>query len=270
MKAKEFFKSNSFKCIIVLLVITLVCGSIIAMCAVLFKVPDEERLTRSLTAIYGSADLIPEYEDKGVKDKAGQEIVDDKGNVATSRAVTFFYDKQGFYPDDETELAKDSKDKTRKSSYTVVIQQVIVDENGSCLVKAKGKGCGFSGGSVTVWVMFDLNGPAIDSIQKVVCVGNETDSSQTLIGQFKADYFAQYATDGATEVVRGGGYFTTGKMSVVSDDNIEVVSAGATYTSTAMDVAVNGALYYVREQLPLGALIFTGAGNSEQEGQTNG
>lgn len=267
MKTKDFFKSNSFKCIIVLLVITLVCGAIIAACAVLFKVPDSERLNRSLTAIYGSAEAIPEFSDIGVKNAKGETPKDDKGNELTSREIKLFYDSNGvFHPDDEKEKAKDKKD--QMSSYTIVIQQVIMDEYDKCLVKAKGKGCGFSGGSVTVWAMFDISGDTLNKIEKVVNVGNETDSSQTLIGQFNAAYFEQYTAADATEVVQGGGYFKTKKMSISNVGNIDVVSSGATYTSTAMDVAVNGALYYVREQLPLGTLVYTP--NNDEEGENNG
>ncbi len=251
MKAKEFFKSNSFKCILVLLIITLVCGTIIAACAVLFNVSDEERLNRSLTKIY--AGEVPAYSDVGVYTKAGEKL-----EAGSGRNISLFHDKNGFYPEDETELNKDEKE--RMSAYTAVIQQVIVDERGTCLVKSKGKGCGFSGGSVTVWVQFTLGASAPERIDKVINVGNETDSSQTLIGQFGDDFFAGYCNEGATATVKGGGWFVTDKMSVESDGNIDVVSSGATYTSTAMDVAVNGALYYVREQLPSGRLVYTAEG----------
>ncbi len=248
MKTKDFFKSNSFKCILVLLIITLVCGAVIAACAVLFRVSDEERLNRSLAKIYGSVEDIPKYSEITVRKSDGGELEGD----AKSRSITLFHDSQGFYPDDPAELAKPEQE--RMSSYTAVIQQVIMDETGKCLVKSRGKGCGFTGGSVTVWVMFAI-GDGVEKIEKAVYVNNETDSSQTLIGQFGDAFFAEYTTDEATAVVTGGGYFVTGKMSV-GGDNIEVISSGATYTSTAMDVAVNGALYYVREQLPNGSLTF--------------
>lgn len=217
MKTKDFFKSNAFKCILVLLLITLVCGTVITVFSFVFAVSDEERLERSLHQIYG--ETLPAYEQKAVLAADGTEADENGRNERTV--------------------------KLESTEYEAVVKQVIVDEEGRWLVKSKGSKCGFQGGSVTVWVVMRA-GTSLEKIENIVLVGNETDSSQTLIGQFDAAFFAKYAADEAT--VSGGGYFRTGRMTAPSEWT-EVVSAGATYTSNAMDVAVNGAMAYVRERL---------------------
>ena len=52
---KEFFKSTSFKCIAVLLVIVLVCGILLTICNSLFEVSDKERFDRVISKIYGES-----------------------------------------------------------------------------------------------------------------------------------------------------------------------------------------------------------------------
>lgn len=52
MKIKDFFRSNSFRCIVVLLVIALVCGAVLAFANDLFFVSDEEVKLRSMAKIY--------------------------------------------------------------------------------------------------------------------------------------------------------------------------------------------------------------------------
>ena len=53
MKAKEFFRSNAFKCIAVLLGIVLICSVFLTVCNALLHVSDEERLQRAINKIYG-------------------------------------------------------------------------------------------------------------------------------------------------------------------------------------------------------------------------
>lgn len=53
MTAKQFFKSQAFKCIAVLLSILLVCGILLTVCNSLFYVSAEEKLARAISKIYG-------------------------------------------------------------------------------------------------------------------------------------------------------------------------------------------------------------------------
>lgn len=60
MKAREFFKSTAFRCIVTLLLIVLIAGGILAIAHDLLSVSDEERLDRSLAKLYGGSATISE------------------------------------------------------------------------------------------------------------------------------------------------------------------------------------------------------------------
>lgn len=53
MKVKDFFKSQTFKCIMVLLVIALISGGLLAIFSDVFSVSEEERTLRAIKSIYG-------------------------------------------------------------------------------------------------------------------------------------------------------------------------------------------------------------------------
>lgn len=53
MTAKQFFKSNAFKSLVVLIAIVLVAGALLAIFNDLLYISDEERLNRTLSKIYG-------------------------------------------------------------------------------------------------------------------------------------------------------------------------------------------------------------------------
>ena len=53
MTVKEFFKSKTFRCIVVLLCIALVSGGLLAIMNDLLYVSDEERVMRTVKSIYG-------------------------------------------------------------------------------------------------------------------------------------------------------------------------------------------------------------------------
>ncbi len=55
MTAKQFFKSNVFKCIIALLCVLLVSGVFLTLMNALMHVSDEERLDRAINKIYGKS-----------------------------------------------------------------------------------------------------------------------------------------------------------------------------------------------------------------------
>lgn len=87
---------------------------------------------------------------------------------------------------------------------------------------------------------------ALAGINKVIVDGY--DSSQTLIGQINEAFLATYASDDYKDIVTGGGHFNNVRMSKdeVTSEN-EIVVSGATWTSKAVNAAVNGAMDYVRE-----------------------
>lgn len=62
MTVKQFFKSNAFKSLAVLILIVLVAGALLAIFNDLLYVSDEERLSRSLAKIYGTEVTAEELE----------------------------------------------------------------------------------------------------------------------------------------------------------------------------------------------------------------
>lgn len=54
MKVKDFFKSKTFKCVLVLLVIALISGGLLSVFSDVLSVSEEERTMRAIKSIYGS------------------------------------------------------------------------------------------------------------------------------------------------------------------------------------------------------------------------
>lgn len=207
MKLKDFFRSNSFKCIVVLLAIALVCGAVLAFCNDLFYVSSEEMFARSMVKIY---------------DGDASKLVDKITSDDDIRTYTFY------------------------NCSAVVVDAQVSPDGKTWLVQSRGDKCGYQGGSVTLWVSMKVENGALAGINKVIVDGY--DSSQTLIGQINEAFLATYASDDYKDIVTGGGHFNNVRMSKdeVTSEN-EVVVSGATWTSKAVNAAVNGAMDYVRE-----------------------
>ncbi len=207
MKLKDFFRSNSFKCIVVLLAIALVCGAVLAFCNDLFYVSSEEMFARSMVKIY---------------DGDASKLVDKITSDDDVRTYTFY------------------------NCSAVVVDAQVSPDGKTWLVQSRGDKCGYQGGSVTLWVSMKVENGALAGINKVIVDGY--DSSQTLIGQINEAFLATYASDDYKDIVTGGGHFNNVRMSKdeVTSEN-EIVVSGATWTSKAVNAAVNGAMDYVRE-----------------------
>lgn len=207
MKLKDFLRSNSFRCIVVLLVITIVCGAILALCNDLFFVSDREMFERSMTKIY---------------DGDASQLVD-------------------LIPDDAEEITYTTYD-----CEAVILDAHKSPDGKTWLVQSKGNKCGYQNGSVTLWLNMSVESGQLTAINKIIV--DSYDSSQTLIGSISEMYLAQYSSEQYRDVVTGGGHFSNVKMSAEeTTDANEIVAAGATYTSKAVNAAVNGAMDYVRE-----------------------
>ena len=209
MKLKEFFKSNSFKCIVVLLSIALVCGSILAICNDLFYVSDAEMFARSMSKIYeGDATKLVD-------------LIDD---------------------------AEDQKTYKTYNCEAVVLDAQLSPDGKTLLVQSKGSKCGYQGGSLVLWVSMNVENDSLQGINKIIV--DSYDSSQTLIGAISAEYLAQYSSSAYKSVVTGGGHFSNVKMDKNNNKaETEMVASGATYTSAAVNSAINGAMDYAREYI---------------------
>lgn len=179
MEKKPFFKTQSFKCVVVLLIILLLSGSLLTVAYGFMEVTDEERFNRAINKIYG-------YE-------------------MTTEAVEFDAE-QGYYATSEIILARK-------------------DTNGDYLVQSKGSG-GYAG-TVTCWVLVDVENGKINKVAKVVIGSSD---GETLLNNI--DYLDKFTTVNYTE----GFEFSPSNGFVTS---------GASMSSNAIDNAVNGALNFV-------------------------
>ena len=115
------------------------------------------------------------------------------------------------------------------SDDTSTVLEAYADERGGYLIKAKGKG-GF-GGTVTCWVLIDVENGEIKKVNKVTI---ETSDGETFLGNI--NYLDKFA---ATEYTEGYLYTT--------DDGF--LTAGASKSSTAINNCVNGAVKFVNSVL---------------------
>lgn len=136
------------------------------------------------------------------------------------RAVAKIYGKSVATEEIElTDEEKTVKNATIKAAY-------LVTDDGNYLVKSTGKG-GFSGGSVTCWVVVTLSGNEVSGIQKVVVDSNV---GQSYIGKVTDSFLNSFTSEYKEEYAVSDGF----------------VSAGASYSSTAICNSVNGAIEFVK------------------------
>jgi Na+-translocating ferredoxin:NAD+ oxidoreductase RnfG subunit len=182
MKAKDFFKSKSFKCVLVLLCIALVAGALLSICNDLLGVSEEERVGRTIKGIYG---------------------------------------KQVSYTVVNTDYT------TENGS----IDKVYYLADGNYLIKATGKG-GYKMGTVTVWLVAKFSDGAFAGIGSVSVADYE---KQTLMSKITSSFMDKYT--GLPE----------------EGEKYDTVVSGATYSSTAINNAVNTAVAYVYDSLAVKA-----------------
>ncbi len=188
MTVKQFFTSQAFKCIIVLLIIALIAGGLLAILNDVLSVSEEERTMRAIEKVYGEE---MQYEE-----------------------LTF----------EENQLTNDYGS----------LSKVYLLENGNYLVQATG-GNGYKGGTITVWVVLTVKDGAFAGIEKVVL---ESYEKQTLMSKLTYDVYSAH-----NDEIAGDMYFTT------SGDGIKVLISGATYSTNALNNAVDCALMFAREVL---------------------
>ncbi|MDE6597360.1 MAG: hypothetical protein K2K60_01810 [Clostridia bacterium] len=177
MTAKQFFKSNAFKCIITLLCILLICGVFLTVMNGWLKVTDEERFQRAINKIYG------------------------KSVTTEAVAVENYNDK------------------------ATIDEAYKVKDDGNFLIKATGKG-GFDNGTVTCWIVVNVQGGQINGIDKVVIDSNK---GQSYIGNISDAFLSSFKN-------YNGEYF---------DAYDGMIRTGATMSANAICNAVNAAIDYV-------------------------
>ena len=178
MTIKQFVKSKTFKCILVLLCIALVSGALLSICNDLLAVSDEERVLRTIKSIYG------------------------------------------------TEVGYTELDVNYQNDVGEIIS-VYQLEDGNYLIKSKGND-GYQKGTITVWLVAEFENGAFSKVGAVTIAEYE---KQTLMSKFNSSILSQY------------------KGEVAEDEDFNVVVGGATFSSNALNNAVNTAIDYVFEEL---------------------
>ncbi len=151
-------------------------------------------------------------------------------NERTQRAIKKVYGSTMNFVDMGDILGKDAT-----NQYGTITSLYLLSD-GNYLIQSVGTN-GYKGGSVTLWVVAEFESDNFVGLKKIVLEGND---KQTLMSQFGSSFFEVYANN--DQYVLEGGFF----VSRGSDDQIQNISAGATFTSNAINNAVNCALTYIR------------------------
>lgn len=129
----------------------------------------------------------------------------------------------------ETELSGE----LRTNEYGEVINIYLLSD-GNYLIKSMGKD-GYKNGTVTLWLVAEYADDEFVGLGSIAVAGNE---KQTLMGDFKAKYFNIFTSAD----VLNDNYFTIEG----TGESIKQVKSGATFTSRAVNNAVNACLFYIR------------------------
>lgn len=207
MTVKGFFKSTAFKCIITLLAILLVCGVFLAVANGFLAVSKGEKLERAVAKVYDGTEVTV----YGL-DSEGNETLINTENT----------DPKSFVPD-----------KVDLQSATILDMYKITfpgKDEFDYLVQATGKH-GYGDGTVTCWVPVKMNSEGT----QITGIGNVTIDSnvgQSFIGNIQNSMLA--------------GYGKEYKNGIIYSTEDGFVSSGASFSSNAINNAVNGAIEFVK------------------------
>ena len=208
-KSASFFNSVWFKCVSVLLILTIVLSGALTMLNDVLYVSATERTDRALKKIYG---VIPNY--------TTTLDVDSLEDQVNKSAIYYNLDS-----DDEFEGAINKI-------------YVIGDENGEHDKLFQSVGFkGYKGGSITVWVRVKYLDDGSKKIEQVLL--QEYDK-QTLMSKLNSSYYNKFLVD-ITDAYKNGNAFTTesGKGQFTNP------VSGATYSANAGNNAINCVIAYV-------------------------
>lgn len=154
-------------------------------------------------------------------------------NEKTQRAIKKVYGSTMDFED-----MSESLDEQAVNKYGSV-ESLYLLSDGNYLIQVVGIN-GYKQGTVTLWLVAEFDNNNFLGLKKVVL---ESYEKQTLMSQFGSKFYEVYAEN--DEFVIEGGYFSTGASSV----EMQNLSSGATYSSNAINNAVNCGLAYIRALL---------------------
>ena len=155
----------------------------------------------------------------------------------TKQAIKKIYGQELNYT--EIELT----DEVANNQYGV-INNVYKLEDNNYLIKSTGNE-GYKGGTVTLWIVAEFADNNFVGLKKVqVAEFNK----QTLMSSFVKSYYDNF-TSNNDKVISGAFFDKTAGTNSDGAENIGVVNSGATFSSNAINRAVNCALTYIRTNL---------------------
>ena len=180
MTAKEFFKSKTFRCIIVLMCIALVAGALLSIMNDLLFVSEEERVARTVKSIYGT--------------EIGYDTVYDVNEELAKPA-----DEQVFY------RYKGVDRKQNEVELGGHIDNVYRLADGNYLIKATGFQ-GYKQGSVSVWCVATFADGHFVGVDNVSVAEYE---KQTLMSKFTKSVMSEYTGRDPFNRIEGGASYSS-------------------------------------------------------------
>ncbi len=211
-KLKSFFSSTWFRCISVLLVLSIVLSGTLAILNDVLYVSAKERTDRAIKKIYNDLETIPTYDT----------IID------ADRTIDGAPDKPIDYDFDN--------DQNIDGQINKIYVVGSTEEDHDMLFQAVGFK-GYKGGSITLWVKVRYTTDGNKTIEKVILQDYD---KQTLMSKLDGSFYNRYAID-VTDAYKQGKLFTTQG----GQEQFTNPVSGATYSANAGNNAVNCILAYI-------------------------
>lgn len=210
MSAKKFFKSTSFKCLISLLCILLICGVFLTVAYGFMEVTEGERLQRAISKIYDKNLTVTIY---GKDDKVIDSTDTDPHGLIDDPIVCGDAEIQQVY-------------------------KITFAENSDInyLVLSKGAG-GYGGGSVTCYVAVKVDSKGVTGIGNVSVDSNV---GQSFIGKITSSFLSSFSSGYKDGIIydTGDGYLSSGATKSSTAIN-NAVNGAISYVKTEIFGEIN-------------------------------
>lgn len=181
MTVKEFFKSKTFRCIVVLLCIALVAGALLSIMNDVLFVEDDERVARTIKSIYG-------------KEVAYDTVYNMEDEIQKPESERVFYEYEG----------RDRKGGVVANGGHIDFVYRLAD--GNYLIKSTGFQ-GYQQGSISIWCVAEFAEGSLIGMDNVSIADNE---KQTLLSKFTKSVLATLSgKDARTDTLVSGASYSS-------------------------------------------------------------
>ena len=208
-KSSSFFSSIWFKCVSVLLVLSIVLSGTLAILNDVLYVSPQERTDRAVKKIYGAIPLYTTIID-----------IDSVIEGVDNKPIEYSFDND---QDIEGQINKIYCIGEDTDEHDLLFQTVGFE--------------GYKGGSVSVWVKVKCSTDGKKTVEKVILQDYD---KQTLMSKLNGAFYGRYEID-VTDAYQNGKLFTTQG----GQEQFTNPVSGATYSANAGNNAVNCVLAYI-------------------------